>query len=72
VQKGNIIKFPKTFERFIKPDDELLVWYEDDTISLKRIRGKSTLDLAEKIPDKNPISLEEMDRIVHKVRQKAK
>jgi hypothetical protein len=58
-------------ERF-RPDDRFLVWAEGDTLYLKRITSPDVLNRVAERPDEKPLSLEEINDVVHEVRRQRK
>ena len=58
---------PEIASRF-SPADRFIVWLEGDTVHLKRLTP-SPLQRIEDAPEDEPMSLDEINDIVHKVRQ---
>ena len=55
-------------ERF-RPADRFVVWTEGDTLHLKRITVPSVTKIVEQAPQDTALSLDEINDIVHEVRQ---
>lgn len=65
---GKMLELPDEIASQFKPSERFIVWTEGDTIHLKRLTSAlKTLDAA---PDDAPVSLDEIDEIVHEVREK--
>jgi len=47
-----------------------MVWIEGDTLYLKRIMPRSVTTIVEKGPQDEPLSLDEINDIVHEVRRR--
>lgn len=62
------LKLPAEIARHFLPSDRFIVWMEGDTLHLKRITP-SPLDIVEQAPNGEPLSLDEINDIVHEVRQ---
>lgn len=60
----------EVYERFL-PSDRFIVWMDGDTLHLKRIAA-SPLKSVEQAPPGEPISLDEINEIVHEVRLQRK
>ena len=71
VSKDMRIKLPKTFKKMIEKGSRFIVSRSDDTIMLKQIR-KPIWRAAGSTRTNNPMSLEQIDEIVHKVRRNIK
>lgn len=56
-------------DRF-RPLDRFVVWIEGDALHLKRITSPSVTDIVAQAPKGDPLPLEEINEIVHKVRQR--
>jgi len=65
---NDIVELPADVARRFHPQDRFLVWVEGETIHLRRL-GRSPLDLVEEAPDADPLSLAEINDIVHEVRR---
>lgn len=59
---------PEIASRFL-PTDRFIVWLEGDTLHLKRLTP-TLLQRIEDAPDDEPIPLDEINDIVHEVRQR--
>jgi hypothetical protein len=59
---------PGIAERF-RPADRFIVWTEGDTLHLKRMFAPSPTELVAQAPEGEPLSLDEINEIVHEVRR---
>ncbi|MFN8492660.1 MAG: hypothetical protein U0350_33975 [Caldilineaceae bacterium] len=59
---------PAEIAQHFKPSDRFITWLEGDTLHLKRITP-SPLKVVEQAPDEEPMSLDEINDIVHEVRR---
>lgn len=59
---------PGIAERF-RPADRFIVWAEGDTLHLKRMFAPSPTELVAEAPESDPLSLDEINEIVHEVRR---
>jgi hypothetical protein len=67
--KKRTMTLPKSFEPFLDKGNEFLVFQSDDELLLKQVR-RPELKLRALMPSKEPpMSLEEIDKIVHEVRR---
>ena len=64
---NNTVQLPVEIGKRFLPTDRFIVWLERDTVHLKRLLS-SPLDRVEDAPEDEPMSLDEIDEIVHKVR----
>ena len=62
---------PEIAERF-RPADRFVVWTEGEMLCLKRITRRSVTEIVEQAPEGQPMSLEEINELVHEVRQQDK
>ena len=67
-RKSMTIRLPSTMRGMLSRGNDFVLWQSDDTIMLKQIQNKPwPADLPGKKP---PMTLEEIDNIVHDVRKK--
>jgi hypothetical protein len=66
---NNTLQLPLEIAKRFLPADRFIVWQEGDTLHLKRLTS-SSLQLVENAPEDEPISLDEINDIVHIVRQR--
>lgn len=64
------LKLPPDIAARFQPSDRFVVWMEGDTLYLKRITPPSVLDVVEQAPEGEPLSLDEINDIVHQVRRR--
>jgi len=55
-------------ERF-HPEDRFIVWTEGDMLHLKRMQAPSLTELVAQVPEGDPLSLDEINELVHEVRR---
>lgn len=65
---GNSLKLPAEIAKRFSPSDRFVVWLEGDVLHLKRLEP-SPLKAVEQAPEEEPMSLDEIDAIVHQVRR---
>jgi len=63
------LKLPPDIADRFRPSDRFVVWVEGDTLHLKRITPPRVTDIVAQAPDEEPISLEEINEMVHEVRR---
>jgi len=63
------LELPPAIAEQFGPSDRFIVWVEGDTVHLKRITA-SPLQGVEDSPSDEPLSLEEINGIVHEVRRR--
>lgn len=69
LSKNNTLQLPTEIAAQFAPSDRFVVWMDGDTMHLKRIMP-SPLDIVDGAPDDDDeIPLEELDGIVHEVRE---
>jgi hypothetical protein len=66
---AHTLELPAEIAQKLQPSDRFIVWLEGDTLHLKRI-APSPLKQVEEAPEGELLSLDEIDEIVHEVRQK--
>lgn len=66
---NNTVQLPTEIAQRFLSTDRFIVWLEGDTLHLKRLLP-SPLKRVEDAPEGEPISLDEIDEIVHTVRQR--
>ena len=62
------VQLPEEIARHLAPSDRFIAWMEGDTVHLKRI-APSPLSKVESAPQDTPMSLEEINDLVHRARQ---
>jgi hypothetical protein len=63
------LKIPSHLAARFKPSDKFVVWAEGDTLHFKRITQPAITDIVAQAPAEEALSLEEINAIVHHVRQ---
>ena len=63
------LKLPAEIANQFRPLDRFVVWIEGDALHLKRITPPAVTDIVAQAPEGNPLPLEEINEIVHKVRR---
>jgi hypothetical protein len=64
----NVLKLPAEIAKRFLPADRFIVWLEGDVLHLKRLEP-SPLKAVDEAPEEQPMPLDEISAIVHKVRQ---
>jgi len=62
------LQLPVQIRNLFQPLDRFIVWTDDDMLHLKRLTP-SPLDVVENAPSGEPLSLDEINDIVHEVRR---
>jgi hypothetical protein len=65
----NSLKLPPDIAARFRPSDRFVVWVEGDTLHFKRITPPPVTDSVAQAPEGEPMSLEEINEIVHEVRR---
>ncbi len=69
----NILKLPAGLASQFHVSDRFVVWMSGDTLHLKRITSPAVSDIVAKTPPAGePLSLDEINDIVHQVRHEQK
>ncbi len=64
------LELPPEIASKFNPADRFVVWVEGDTLHLKKISSTASITkLVEHTPEEKPMSLGEINRVVHKVRR---
>jgi hypothetical protein len=63
------LQLPDDRAKRFRPSDRFVVWVDGDTLHLKRIMP-SPLQVVDEAPEGDPLSLDEINEIVHEVRRK--
>ena len=63
------LRLPTEIAARFRPTDRFVVWVEGDTLHLKRITPPRVTDIVAEAPEGEPLSLEEINEIVHQVRR---
>ena len=63
------LKLPEEVAKRFRPADRFVVWQEGDSLTLKRITPLAVLDRVAETPDDNPMSLDEINTLVHEIRK---
>jgi len=64
-----MLKLPANIAARFQPSDRFVVWVDGDTVHLKRVTPPRVLDVVEQAPEGTPLSLDEINDIVHQVRR---
>lgn len=73
LNSDNTITLPSEITRKFRPADRFFVWPQGDMLILKRVKPISVTDVVANSGEKNPpLTLEEIDQIVHEVRQQTR
>ena len=63
------LKLPAEIAAHFKPADRFVVWAKGDTLYLKRVTPLPVTDIVAQAPEGEPLSLDEINQIVHQVRK---
>ncbi len=66
---NHTVQLPAEIASHFLPTDRFIVWLEGDTLYLKRL-APSLLKQVEEAPEDEALSLDEINDIVHEVRQR--
>ncbi len=69
---NDTLKLPSGVASRFRPSDRFVVWTEGDVLYLKRITPRSVADIVQNAPEGEPLSLDEINDIVHEVRRRHK
>lgn len=65
----NLLKLPSEVAARFRPADRFVVWADGDVLYLKRITPPPVTGRVAQAPEGEPLSLDEINAIVHQVRQ---
>ena len=63
------LKLPEAVAARFRPSDRFFIWVEGDTLHLKRITPPPVGEIVAQAPEGEPLSLDEINDIVHEVRR---
>jgi len=63
------LRLPTEIAARFRPSDRFVVWVEGDTVHLKRVTPPPVMSIVAQAPEGEPLSLEEINEIVHQVRR---
>ncbi len=63
------LKLPADIAAHFQPSDRFVVWMEGDTLYLKRVTPPPVLDIVDQAAEGEPMSLDEINKVVHQVRR---
>ncbi len=63
------LKLPTQITAQFRPFDRFVVWVEGDTLHLKRITPPSVVEIVDQAPAGEPLSLDEINELVHQARR---
>lgn len=63
------LKLPAKVAARFRPSDRFVIWVEGDTLHLKRVTPPPVASIVGQAPEDEPLSLEEINEIVHEVRR---
>lgn len=69
---SDTLKLPPEIAGRFRPLDRFVVWTEGDVLYLKRLTPPSVADIVQDAPEGEPLSLDEINDIVHNVRRRGK
>ncbi len=64
------LKLPEKIAARFRLADRFVVWVEGDTLYLKRITPPPVTEIVAQAPEGEPLSLDEINEIVHEVRRR--
>lgn len=67
---GDTLKLPAEVAARFRRSDRFMVWAEGDALYLKRIAPRSVTDIVAEAPPGESMSMEEINDVVHQVRQR--
>ena len=68
----NTLKLPAHLAARFQPSDRFIIWADGDTLHLKRITPPSVTDIVAQAPEAEPLSLAEINEMVHQIRREQK
>jgi hypothetical protein len=68
----NTLKLPPDVAARFRPSDRFVVWVEGDTLHFKRITPPPVTGSVGQAPEGEPMSVDEINQIVHEVRRRRK
>ena len=63
------LKLPTEIAARFRPLDRFVIWAEGDTVHLKRVTPPPVTSIVAQAPEGEPLSLEEINEVVHQVRR---
>ena len=66
------LKLPEAVAARFRPSGRFFVWAEGDALYLKRITPPQVTEIVAQAPEGEPLSLDEINEIVHQVRRQKK
>ena len=66
---SDTLRLPAEIAARFRPSDRFMVWVEGDALYLKRIAPRSVTEIVAEAPPGEPMSLEEISAVVHRVRR---
>jgi hypothetical protein len=67
---SDTLKLPAEVAARFRRSDRFMVWAEGDALYLKRIAPRPVTDIVAEAPTGEPMSLEEINDVVHQVRRR--
>jgi hypothetical protein len=65
------LKLPPEIASRFRPTDRFIVWAEGDALYLERITPTPVTQIVEQAPEGEPLTLDEVNEIVHQVRRQS-
>ncbi len=66
---ADTLKLPGNIAALFQPSDRFVIWTDDDMLHLKRITPPRTMRIVAEAPEGEPMPMDEINEIVHKVRR---
>jgi hypothetical protein len=63
------LKLPAEVASLFRPSDRFVIWTDGDTLYLKRITPSPVTRIVAEAPEEEPMTMEEINEIVHEVRR---
>jgi predicted transcriptional regulator len=70
LKTSDTLTLPAVIAGQFRPADRFIVWTEGDMLHLKRMHTPSVTELVAQAPEGEPLSLNEINELVHEVRRK--
>jgi len=67
---SDVLRLPPGIAGRFRVADRFVVWSEGDALYLKRITKRSLTDVVDEAPEGDPMSLDEINDIVHDIRRR--
>jgi hypothetical protein len=72
LETPDTLTLPAGIAKRFRPADRFIVWTEGDMLHLKRMHAPSVTELVAQAPEGDPLSLDEINELVHEVRRQSR